>query len=39
MSSSSALPDTSGQVAGFDGQEHPASNLENVLAFGVDMAF
>ncbi len=39
VSSSSTLPDTSGAVAGFDGQEHPASNLENVVALGVDMAF
>jgi len=39
MSSSSTLPDTNGRVVGFSGQEHPASNLENVLAFGVDMAF
>lgn len=39
MSSSSTLPDTGGAVAGFSGQEHPASNLENMLAFGVDMAF
>ena len=39
VSSSSTLPDTSGAVAGFNGQEHPASNLENVLTFGVDMAF
>ncbi len=39
ISSSSTLPDTSGAVAGFSGQEHPASNLENILAFGVDMAF
>ncbi len=39
MSSSSTLPDTNGRVVGFSGQEHPASNLENVLAFGVDMTF
>jgi len=39
ISSASTLPDTSGAVNGFNGQEHPASNLENVLAFGVDMAF
>ncbi|MCF6336340.1 MAG: TonB-dependent receptor [Gammaproteobacteria bacterium] len=39
ISSSSTLPDTNGQVAGFSGQEHPASNLENVLTLGVDMAF
>jgi len=39
VSSSSTMPDTGGAVAGFSGQEHPASNLENVLAFGVDMAF
>ncbi|NOX76994.1 MAG: hypothetical protein GXP17_10365 [Gammaproteobacteria bacterium] len=31
--------DTDYRVAGFEGQEHPASNLSNVLAFGVDMAF
>ncbi len=39
ISSSSTLPDTSGAVAGFSGQEHPASNLESMLTFGVDMAF
>lgn len=44
LTSSTALPDTdngsgTARVSGFEGQEHPASNLENVLAFGVDMAF
>jgi len=39
VSSAAKLPDTNGRIAGFSGQEHPASNLENVLAFGVDMAF
>jgi len=44
MTSSTTLPDTdngsgTARATGFEGQEHPASNLENVLAFGVDMAF
>ena len=46
MTDSTTLPDTdnglgadTSRVSGFEGQEHPASNLENMLAFGVDMAF
>ncbi len=36
---SKKLPDTAGRVDGFDGQEHPATNLQNIWTFGVDMAF
>ncbi len=44
ITSSTTLPDTdngsgTARATGFEGQEHPASNLENVLTFGVDMAF
>ncbi|NOZ53769.1 MAG: TonB-dependent receptor [Gammaproteobacteria bacterium] len=39
LSSSSQLPDTVGRVSGFEGQEHPASNLQNIFTIGVDMAF
>ncbi len=44
LTESTTLPDTDNgtgtlNVAGFEGQEHPASNLSNMLTFGVDMAF
>lgn len=44
LTSSSTLPDTANgsggyKVPGFEGQEHPASNLNNIVSFGVDMAF
>lgn len=44
LTESTTLPDTDNgaggvRVSGFEGQEHPASNLSNMLAFGVDMAF
>jgi len=37
--SSKKLPNTNGRVDGFNGQVHPATNLENIWTFGVDMAF
>lgn len=43
LTESTTLPDTDDagtpRITGFEGQEHPASNLSNMLAFGVDMAF
>lgn len=39
LTSSTKLPDSGGRITGFDGQEHPASNLESIYAIGVDMAF
>lgn len=44
LTESTTLPDTDNgaggvRVSGFEGDEHPASNLSNMLAFGVDMAF
>jgi len=39
LTADTTLPDTGGRVTGFDGQEHPASNLENIYTIGVDMAF
>ncbi len=39
LTDSTTLPDTADRVEGFEGQEHPASNLENMLTVGVDMAF
>jgi len=39
LTADTTLPDTGGRVASFEGQEHPASNLENIYMVGVDMAF
>ncbi|MFV2056256.1 MAG: hypothetical protein ACC707_07290 [Thiohalomonadales bacterium] len=39
ITSSTTLPNTNGRVDGFSGQQHPGSNLQNMLTFGVDMAF
>jgi len=39
LSESSKLPDTANRLEGFKGQQHPASNLENIIALGLDMAF
>jgi len=39
LTGSAQLPDTAGRISGFEGQQHPASNLRNIVALGVDMAF
>jgi hypothetical protein len=39
LSTSTRLPDTANRIQGFEGQQHPASNLENIVTLGIDMAF